>query len=303
MWKKTAQRGIDFAKQDLKVAGSTERTLWATRSRIPDLHRGQAGHVSILHDVTREREISRMKTDFVSSVSHELRTPMTSIKGFARTLINKPDLDKVQREKFISIIDHQADRMIALIEELLVLSRIESGQIVAERVPIDIPDLLKRVVLALEVEALKKDILLRYVVDGELIKPMGDPEKIHMVLFNLTQNAVKFTPAGGQVTIRVHSTSDWTIVRVQDNGIGIPPQEHAKIFDRFYRVHRPGAQDPGTGLGLYIVSEMLRLHGGQIEVESEVGAGTTFTARLPLGQAHSTETRAAGEAAKENNHG
>ncbi|MBI5095475.1 MAG: PAS domain-containing protein [Candidatus Hydrogenedentes bacterium] len=303
VWRKTAQRGIDFAKQDLKAGGSAERTLWVTRSRIPDLHRGQVGHVSILHDVTREREISRMKSDFVSSVSHELRTPMTSIKGFARTLLDRPGLDEAQRGKFLAIIDDQADRMIALIEELLVIARIESGHIVAERIPVDIPKLLARVVLALEVEALKKNILLRYTVTGELAKPLGDPEKIHIVLFNLAENAVKFCPPGGQVTMRAHSTVDWAVIRVEDTGIGIPQQEHGKIFDRFYRVHRPGAQDPGTGLGLYIVKEMLRLHGGQIDVESEVGSGTTFTVRLPLGTVQGATTAAAESVLEEDSNG
>ena len=303
VWKKTAQRGIDFAKQEIRVASRIERTLSATRSRIPDLHRGQAGHVSILHDVTREREISRMKSDFVSSVSHELRTPMTSIKGFARTLLNKPELDEPNRTRFLSIIDQQADRMISLIEELLVLSRIESGHIVAKKEPIDLRKLIQQVADDLESAALKKDIVIRTVFADEIGQTLGDVEKLRIVVFNLAQNAVKFTPNGGQVTLRADNSPNWVIIRVEDNGIGISEREHARIFERFYRVHRPGAQDPGTGLGLYIVSEMLRLHGGQIEVESALGAGATFIVRLPLSHAGKIDLAADIDETKEEIHG
>jgi PAS domain S-box-containing protein len=281
-WRKTATLDSNLINTVLKVQQPVQRALTATRTRIPRLVHDADGHVTILHDITKEREIDQMKADFVSSVSHELRTPMTSIKGFASTLLRNPNLEPERRTRFLSIVSEEAERLLSLIEQMLLISRMDAGPLSLELTHVDLSGMIKRVTDAQEPEAKRKHIDVKTDVPEGLPAPRADQEKIHIVLSNLVGNALKFTPEGGRVQICAAVEEDAVIIEVADSGIGMPKRAQAEVFDRFYRVHRPGATHAGTGLGLFIVREIVKLHGGWIDVESGVDQGTRFTFRLPL---------------------
>lgn len=292
VWKATAAQGQDFSKQELRTSLPQPRSLSATRTQVPNLHEGHAGHVTILHDVTAEREIDQMKTDFASAVSHELRTPLTSIKGFAVTLRGKPNMEPELRERFLEIIDQEADRLVTLIEDLLVMARIESGRVIVEHAPVDVAPIIREAVESFAPEMVRKGISHAMDIDSSLAHVSGDREKIRIILVNLLQNAVKFTPNGGTVTVTARHDANEVRIDVQDTGVGIPEHEQQRIFDRFYRVKRKGMQEAGTGLGLFIAKEMVRLHGGHIEVSSRVGKGSVFSVYLPLHHQRASRTAA-----------
>ncbi|MCC6490610.1 MAG: PAS domain-containing protein [Candidatus Hydrogenedentes bacterium] len=282
IWRETAEAGKDFAKRDLRLGGKHPRTLSVTRSRIPELIQGEDCFVTILHDVTKEREIDQMKTDFVSGVSHELRTPMTSIKGFVTTLLRSPDMPRHLREHFLGIIHEETDRLMKLIEEVLEMGSIESGRAVLRRVPLDVTEQVSGAVSAVTPAMLAKQIVFEQDIEAGLPRFMADPIRFHTVVCNLLENAVKFTPQGGQISLRAHREDGVLVIQVQDTGIGIPKDHLDNIFERFYQVKSGTRKSAGAGLGLFLVREMVKLHGGTVTVESELERGTTFTVRLPL---------------------
>lgn len=268
-------------KHDFHVSGPVDRAITATRTRVPDLVQGMAGSVTILHDVTKERHIDQMKTDFVSSITHELRTPMTSIKGFAATLLRSPSIEPERRTRFLSIIGQEADRLLGMIEELLLISRIESGAMFLEPAEVEFDSLVHRVVAALEPLIAKKALVMELDIHPQLPKILGDEEKLRIIVYNLLGNAVKFTGDEGNIWVKAWADETDLFFQVADSGIGIPEADKDRVFHRFYRVHRPGSAHPGTGLGLFITREIVALHGGAIALESEVGKGARFTVRLP----------------------
>ena len=240
------------------------------------------GVVMVFRDVSYEREIDHMKTDFVSSVSHELRTPLTSIKAYTDTILRDSNMPEETKSQFLVIVSEEADRLATLIEDLLEVSRIESGTIKIEQEFVDIAGITKKVLIALEPLAEKKNIQLEANIPDELPKLQADESKIESVIVNLLNNAIKFTPEHGQVSICTEIANDEMLIRISDTGMGMPKEALPKIFNRFYRVNRPGKQIQGTGLGLSIVNKIVAMHNGRIEVESEVDQGTTFTIFLPL---------------------
>jgi len=240
------------------------------------------GVVMVFRDVSREREVDRMKTDFTSSVSHELRTPLTSIKAYTDTIIRDPNMPEETRRQFLAIIDEESNRLAALIEDLLEVSRIESGTAKIKREILDVATVIERVLLNLTPLAEKKNIRLETNIRDELPELQADESKIESVVMNLINNAIKFTPEDGHIAICAEAANGEMIIRVSDTGMGIPREALSKIFDRFYRVNRPGKEIQGTGLGLSIVNKIVTMHNGRIEVESEVDQGTTFTVFLPV---------------------
>lgn len=240
------------------------------------------GSVCVLRDVSREREIDRMKTDFISSVSHELRTPLTSIMAYTATILRDENMPEQTKREFLTIIDEESKRLKNLIESLLEISRIDSGNVEIVREAVDISVLIDQLIPTLRPLAKKKNIQLKTNVSNELGQLQADASKIQSMIMNLVNNAIKFTPEHGQVSISARRQGQEVVIEVTDTGMGIPKEDIPKIFDRFYRVHRPGRQIQGTGLGLAIVKEIVNMHAGRIEVESEPGNGTTFTVFLPL---------------------
>jgi signal transduction histidine kinase len=248
------------------------------------------GSVSILRDVTREVEVDRMKSEFVSTVSHELRTPMTSIKGYAELMqMGASGLLSEPQAHYVRVIKQNADRMSQLVNDLLDISRIESGRIQLDIRPLDMAHAIHQVVdghLAGRMQHEGKPLRVTVDVSPALPLVLGDHARIVQVLTNLLDNAHNYTPAGGWIGVRAYVLGSSVFVDVADSGIGIDKEIHEKIFERFYRAEEAAVQETaGTGLGLAIVRNLVEMHGGKISVRSETGRGSTFTFNLPAAAA------------------
>ncbi len=240
------------------------------------------GIVMVFRDVSQQREIDRMKSDFISSVSHELRTPLTSIKAYTETMLHDQNMPEDTKREFLQIIDEESDRLTNLINGILEISHIEAGTIEIVRQAVDVTSVVSRAVADLEHLAARNDITLESDIADNLPKLLGDENKIRSMVSNLITNAIKFTPQNGTIMVSAQTVNNELLIKVIDNGMGIPGQDLPKIFARFYRVNRPGKQIAGTGLGLAIVKEIVTRHDGRIDVESEPDKGSTFTVYLPL---------------------
>lgn len=240
------------------------------------------GIVMVFRDVSQKREIDRMKSDFISSVSHELRTPLTSIKAYTETILYDRNMPEETQCEFLRIIDEESDRLTDLINGILDISRMESGNLEIIREPVDVLAVIDCAMSDMRALAQKKKIDLELNIPQQLPELVGDENKIQSMISNLVNNAIKFTPENGRVALSAKTQDRQLIIKVSDTGMGIPKDDLPKIFGRFYRVYRPGKQIQGTGLGLAIVKEIVVRHDGRIEVESELDKGTTFTIWLPL---------------------
>ncbi len=238
------------------------------------------GLIGSQRDITRIRELDRLKTQFVSNVSHELRTPLTNIKLYQRYLRERrrPDL----QDRFFDILDRETNRLMQMIESLLDLSRLEAGTMPFDSEPLDLNELIGKVVADYGVQAKERGLTLAFVPATRLPRTMAGRNQIIQAITNLLTNALNYTPSGGRVRVTTDSAEAGVLVRVRDTGYGIAPEEMDQIFERFYRGEAARkAEVPGTGLGLAIVKQILDLHGGSIQIESEVGEGTTVTITLP----------------------
>ncbi|MXM64889.1 HAMP domain-containing protein [Streptomyces sp. HUCO-GS316] len=237
--------------------------------------------------VDKLRALDKAKSDFLSTVSHELRTPLTSIVGYIE-LLKDEDTGSLTPPQvhMLDIVDRNANRLRALIEDLLTLSRIESGAFTSRKAPVDLRQLVSSATDAIRPAAEAASVsLVTECPDRPLIMD-ADGEQLDRVLMNLLSNAVKFTPEGGKVSVRAHRHDGEVLLSVSDTGIGIPAKEQEKLFTRFFRAsNATDAAIPGTGLGLTIVRTIVANHGGETHVHSEEGRGTTITARLPLADA------------------
>lgn len=250
------------------------------------------GTVVVLRDVTIEQELAQAKNEFVSIVSHELRTPMTSIKGYTDLLLKGAagDLSEPQM-RFLSTVKTNVDRMAELVQELLDISRIEAGRVRLKIEPLDIKHLMFEVSETVAETIRKNELTLVIAIDSALPTVHADKSRIIQVLLNLVSNAYRYTSAGGKITISVFPVDGAIQVDVADTGIGIPPDEQEKIFERFYRADHPLVrQQTGTGLGLPIARSLIELHRGKLWLESRVNQGSTFSFTLPLTEASSTRS-------------
>ncbi|MBV9602837.1 MAG: response regulator [Chloroflexi bacterium] len=242
------------------------------------------GRLYGFRDVTQERELDRMKTEFVSQVSHELRTPLTAIKGFTELLLDG-DAGEVndEQQEYLDIVKSNVDRLVALINDLLDISRIESGRIKLDLAPIDLAAIITSVVATMRPLLDAKQQTLTTSVEADLPLAMGDRDRVVQVVTNLVSNAHKYTQAEGAITVSAERTDNLLRVAVQDNGMGIPADDIPKLFTRFFRVDSSLTREiGGTGLGLSIVKSIVELQGGTVSVESEVGRGSTFAFTLPI---------------------
>ncbi|SDB94672.1 PAS/PAC sensor signal transduction histidine kinase [Pelagirhabdus alkalitolerans] len=239
------------------------------------------GVVLVFHDITDLKKVEEMRKDFVANVSHELKTPMTSIKGFAETLIEDDQLDQSVRHHFLSIIYNESTRLQTLIDDLLELSKIEKEGFQLTRLPVDIHALINSCLTIIEPIAEKKQIKVISRLDKKVTIHV-DHDRLKQVILNLLFNAVSYTPENGEIVIDVTNQDHWFNLSIQDNGIGIPNDLKNRIFERFYRVDKARSRETGgTGLGLAIVKHIVEAHGGFIEVESELNKGSTFTVSIP----------------------
>lgn len=272
--------GYEF---DFELPGNENhsRVMRAKTSIITDKEGVQTGIITIIHDVTYEREIDRMKTEFLSTAAHELRSPLTSIQGFSEILINRDNLTNEQRSRFLSYINSQATNLGAIINDLLDISRIESGKGFALRkVPSDIVKIVKKIASYFESVSEIHSFKLLFPPPHEKI--MIDPDKIEQVMSNIFSNAVKYSPEGGVIKVVGKVNGDYYHMSVEDEGIGMTPDEVEHIYDKFYRADNSTTAVSGTGLGMSIVKYILEAHGGTVWVESEIGKGTKVSMSIPL---------------------
>ncbi len=252
----------------------------------------EACAVLVFHDITELRRLENIRKDFVANVSHELRTPLTSIKGYIEALLDGAKDDPETSTKFLEIILKQSDRLNLILEDLLQLSKIESGQILFKREPLQIQRVIERTLAMIKPLADKKGHRLLSFAAQDLPAVLGDEDRLMQVLSNLLDNAVKYTPGNGTITVAAHPVADDlerpTIVTavelsVTDTGLGIPEQDRPRVFERFYRVDKARSRElGGTGLGLAIVKHIVEGLGGRVWVEANAPTGSRFVVRLPI---------------------
>jgi PAS domain S-box-containing protein len=255
--------------------------LFATPVRTDER---EIGTLYGFRDVTQERELDRMKTEFVSQVSHELRTPLTAIKGFTDLMLDGDagELNEEQDE-YLRVVQSNADRLVALINDLLDVSRIESGRIALKRERVDVRSTVESVVAMMRPLLDGKDQALTLSVADDLPLAWADHDRVVQVVTNLISNAHKYTPANGSIAIDVAREGELIRVAVRDDGMGIAPEDLERLFTRFYRVDNSLTREiGGTGLGLSIVKSIVEMQGGTVSVESEPGVGSTFAFTIPV---------------------
>lgn len=241
-----------------------------------------AGAVLVVLDITEIRRLERVRRDFVANVSHELRTPLTAIQGFAETLLRGALEEPENNRRFVEIIRDHASHLARLTEDLLKLSRIEAGKLELELRPIAVGIVIDQCADTARLKVNEKRQTLTVTVDTPSPVVMADSHALADVLRNLLDNAAQYTPEGGHIEIRVDADEDEVRIAVRDDGIGIPSASHDRIFERFYRVDAARSRKVGgTGLGLSISRHLVKAMGGDIQLESRLGEGSTFTIRLP----------------------
>lgn len=244
------------------------------------------GTVSIFRDITREVELDRLKSEFVSTVSHELRTPMTSIKGYADLMIMGAAGAMTEPQmRYLQVIKNNADRLHNLVNDLLDISRIETGKTTLDLRPLDVPQLIHESIEHLQgrIQHENKHLQLNTDIAPGLPLVNADHARVIQILTNLLDNAFNYTPVNGQISIQVQAKTNYVYISVTDTGIGIAEENQDKIFDRFFRSEDADVQKvAGTGLGLSIVRSLVEMHGGQLRLTSQIGHGSTFTFNLPI---------------------
>ncbi|HOI55562.1 MAG TPA: ATP-binding protein, partial [Phycisphaerae bacterium] len=244
-----------------------------------------SGMVVVLHDVTREREMARMKNDFVSKVTHELRTPLSSIRAYVEMLVEGEAEEPETRNEFYKIIDSESDRLSRMIDNILNISRIEAGVTKVQKENLALTGLLKNVVEVLTPQAGEKHQVLEAELSPVFYQVFGDRDMLYQAILNVVSNAIKYTPEGGSIRLSSDLVGGMAVVKVADTGLGIPKDDLPRLFQKFYRVGVNKGAAKGTGLGLALVKEIVEtLHHGKVSVESEVGKGTTFVLQLPVAE-------------------
>ena len=241
------------------------------------------GAVVVLHDVSRLERLETVRRDFVANASHELKTPITAIRGLVETLIDDKEIAPETQERFLTKIRDQSGRLSAIVTDLLTLSRLEAESGDSRYTPLDLREPVLASAQALTPAAEEKGIVLETQLPDVRVEVAGDNEALGQVVTNLLDNALKYTPKGGKVWVRLTSQSGNAVLEVQDTGIGIEPRDRERIFERFYRVDKARSRElGGTGLGLSIVKHIVLAHNGKVSVDSTPGTGSTFRVSLPL---------------------
>ena len=262
-------------------------TVWGERILLlllaPFNREKQVGVLVVVHDVTQQVKNETMRKEFVANVSHELRTPITNIRSYAETLAENPDLPPDTTASFLGVILSESDRMTHIVQDLLTLSRFDSGHSELNLTTFPFAGLLEESCQAMRIEAQRRGHTLRLEGTGGLPAIRADRERISQVVMNVLSNAIKYTPDGGRIVLTAGCTPDRVWLEVADNGIGIPPEDRDRIFERFYRVDKARSRESGgTGLGLSIAREIVLRHRGTIRLVPHQGPGTTIRLTLPI---------------------
>lgn len=246
---------------------------------IPD----KAGVVLVAHDVTDSKRYESLRKEFVANVSHELRTPLTFIKGYVETLREGGANDPIKTREFLETINKHVIQLTNLVEDLLELSKLESGSDILKYRSVNIGELISRIAESFKTAFDQKKQQLCIDIEQGLTAIQADPDLLERAISNLLSNANKYTPDGGKIKIEAREGPNFVEIVVSDNGIGIPSEDLPRIFERFYRVDKSRSREMGgTGLGLAIVKHIVQLHNGTIEASSKLGEGSTFTIKLPI---------------------
>lgn len=261
----------DIGKQYIEVIGAP---IFNERNMLK-------GAVIVLYDITELKQVAIMRKDFVANVSHELQTPITSIRGFAETLLDGNEKDKETEEHFLDIIHEESKRLQFLVEDLLTLSTLEKDDFRLALSEVNSSEIIKEILPSIKHQAENKQIELKISQEKDYLF-MADREKVKQVLINLVNNAISYTPEKGKVILTVNEVDGYICMNVKDDGIGIDQADLPRLFERFYRVDRARSRHTGgTGLGLAIVKHIVEVHGGEITVDSKVNKGSSFTACFP----------------------
>ena len=289
------------AEDTHEVLTSTSRATAIQRNRLEEgqwfrvnavsLRRGThaaAGSILVFHDITEIKRLETVRSDFVANVSHELRTPLTAIRGYVETLLHRPPEDPKDANYFLAIIERHSERLSRLPEDLLTLSDLESGKLQLAHLPVDATQLIQRVLEVFWTQANTRKVKLKQVVEPGLPPLLGDSDRLQQLFINLVDNAVKYTPTGGQVIVaastvlKAGDSEPRVEISVSDTGPGIAEKDLPRLTERFYRVDKARSRDlGGTGLGLAIVKHIVQAHKGNLTIESVLQKGTTVRVLLP----------------------
>ena len=258
-----------------------DRENLSLRIIVTPLHEpGTQGNLVMLQDLTQIRRLEIVRRDFVSNISHELRTPLASLKALVDTLRDGALDDRPAAEHFLDSIETEVDALTQMVQELLELARIESGQVPVRLRPAALADLINPPVERLSSQAERAGVNLTVSLAPDLPMVLADPERVQQVITNLVHNAIKFTPEKGSITITAETATREVIVEVSDTGVGIAPKDLPRVFERFFKADRARSAG-GTGLGLAIARHIVQAHGGRIWAKSIEGEGSTFFFSLP----------------------
>jgi len=269
-------------EQELKIFVPEEAILEVIVSPFRDQSGALNGVVAVMHDISHISKLEKMRTEFVDNVSHELKTPVTAIKGFTETLLDGAMYQQDTCREFIEIIDHETARLSRLIHELLDLSKIESKPLQIKTSLVDINEIVRDAAAKLRGQIDSSGLELKLSLPSKPVLTKANSDMIDQVLINLIDNAMKYTHTAGKIEVEVSEDDQNAVIRVRDNGIGIPAKDLDRIFERFYRVDKARSRAMGgTGLGLSIVKHIVDLHGGTVGVQSTPGVGSEFFFTLP----------------------
>jgi two-component system phosphate regulon sensor histidine kinase PhoR len=267
--------------QEITILFPQEKIFYASSTPLGEKE-NIWGVVVVLNDITQIKRLEKMREEFVANVSHELRTPLTSIQGFIETLKGGAINDPEKAKHFLKIIEKQSNRLNNLVEDILKLSKIESQEIVVNLQSTNLKDLLDKVIVEFKENILQKKLQITTNISPQFPLLKVVPEQIELALGNLLDNAIKYTPEKGEISIYFLEREKDVYLEIADNGIGISPEHLPRIFERFYRVNKDRSRDlGGTGLGLAIVKHVVKVHKGSIGVDSHPGKGAKFFIILP----------------------
>ena len=268
--------------RELSFFGVEERVFDVNAACLRAGSGAAAGAVVVIHDITRIKQLENVRKEFVANVSHELRTPLSIIKGYVETLLEEQPPDTLTAHQFLETIQRHSRRLEALIGDLLSISELESQQARLNLAPVSVAATAQAAIEELAQRALEKKTTVTLQFPPDLPAVRGDPQRLHQVLMNLLDNAIKYTPAGTRVTVSATAAPNEVEVCVADNGPGIAPEHLPRIFERFYRVDKARSRElGGTGLGLSIVKHIVQAHGGRVWADSTPGTGSRFYFTLP----------------------
>ncbi len=269
---------------EVRIPGTQQdQVIQLIGAPLRDANDALMGAIVVLHDVSDLRQLEAVRRDFVANISHELKTPLAAIRGLVETLIDDRDMDRATHDRFVEKIHDQSMRLSSIVSDLLTLSRLESDQGHGQYEPLDLREAVAESYRAQVHVAETKRVDIAATVWDEPVTIVGDGEALRELVDNLVSNAIKYTPEGGRVDVRLMVEGSNAVLSVTDTGIGIAPEDQGRVFERFYRVDKARSRQlGGTGLGLSIVKHVALSHGGAVSLKSAPGKGSTFRVQIPL---------------------